>query len=161
MADPKMMPPKRQYTLGHLFVVVLVCSLLATVYTLAKRAARPNEFLNAAKSGDLERLQQLVRSGVDVHYRDGMHTTALMMASSHGRIDCVQFLLDNGASPNERARFDGTPLIWAAESGKMDVVKLLLNNGAITTLTDLDGLTAADRAKKNGYIQIANYIARQ
>ena len=132
----------RQFTLRHFFILIAICSVVAVGYTWVKRSSRSTDFLTAAQHGDVDRLQQLVRSGVDVHYRDGWQTTALMLSASHGRIECVRFLIENGADPNERARFNATPLIWAAESGRMEIVKFLTENGSLTSLTDDNGLSA-------------------
>ena len=148
----------RQFKLRHIITLVAIFSVVAVGYTWIKRASRSTELLSAAQHGDVDRLRQLVRSGVDVHYRDGWQTTALMLSASHGRIECVRFLIENGADPNERARFNATPLIWAAESGRMEIVKLLTESGALTSLTDEDGLSAADHARQNGYNEIADFI---
>lgn len=156
--DPRTTLHPRQFTLRHFFVLVAICSAAAFGYTWFKRAVGPTQFLTAAQSGDVESLRKLARSGVDIHYRDGWHTTALMMATSHGQIECVRFLIENGADPDERSRFNATPLIWAAESGKMEIVELLIENGAVTSLTDENGLTAADHARQNSHNELARFI---
>jgi len=156
--DPRATLQTRQVTLRHLFALVVICSILVAGYSLVKRAIGPHEFLDAAQSGDIDSLRELARSGVDIHYRDGWHTTALMMAASHGQIECVQFLIDSGANPNERSRFNATPLIWAAESGYKEIAELLIENGAVPSLVDESGLTASDHARQNGYTALAGFI---
>ena len=148
----------QQFTLRQFLALVAICSVAAFGYTWFQRAVAPTKFLNAAKLGDVDKLRSLAHSGVDIHYRDGWHTTALMMAASHGRIESVQFLLKNGADPNERSRFNATPLIWAAESGQTEIVKLLLAHGAIASSADDNRMTATDHALQNGYDDLASLI---
>lgn len=159
--DPRGAQHTRQFTLRHFFALVTICSVAAFGYTWFKRASAPTELLAAARIGDVDSLQQLVRSGVDIHYRDGWHTTALMVATSHGHTESVRFLIENGADPNERSRFNATPLICAAKSGRMAIVKYLIENGAVTSLTDENELTAADHARQNGFDELANFIDKK
>lgn len=56
------------------------------------------DLIEAAKAGNIEKLQLLVNSGVDINSKDKEHgATALMVAAFFGNLDEVKFLLDNGA----------------------------------------------------------------
>src|SRR5262245_51880651 len=74
-----------------------------------------NEFFQAAESGDLERVRQLVDAEPDlVRARNGEGATALHHAAFYGHRDLVVFLCGRGADVNARdTRFDATPSGWA------------------------------------------------
>jgi beta-lactamase regulating signal transducer with metallopeptidase domain len=83
-----------------------------------------------AEKGEIERLQKLFDSGVDVNTVSLGDGTALIGAARAGRLETIEFLLDQNADPNVTSRGDGSPLIAAAEGGHVEIVKRLLDAGA-------------------------------
>ena len=53
---------------------------------------------------------------------------------------------------------DRSPLSLAAAAGHMDVVKLLINHGACWHDVDINGMTAADHAQKEGFEDIYYFL---
>jgi ankyrin repeat protein len=88
-----------------------------------------NELHDAAKEGDLERVNQLVAAGADLADQD-VFGTPLHHAAARGHAEVVRFLLAEGADVNAVARDGAVPLHWAAYNGRMSVVALLLAAGA-------------------------------
>ncbi len=94
----------------------------------------------AAFSGQLDLMQQLLNYGVSAQQSTTNGWTAMHAAASGGRLDAVKLLLRSGARAepvwNARYRwrkdFDVgvTPLHLAVEAGSLPVVELLLEHGA-------------------------------
>lgn len=94
------------------------------------------EFIDAAESGTIDKVLDLLGSGAEI---DGKHAgwTALGRASRNGHLDVARTLIEYGASLDIRMDVgrgflpgDGTALNWAAAEGHLGVVKLLVSRGA-------------------------------
>ena len=107
----------------------------------------------ASYSGDVEIVRLLLEAGALVDKKDSSGYTALMYFCSAGNLPCVRLLLEHGASVNEANHDCSTPLMFAAQQGHNEIVRLLLDKGADPTITDCLGFSAADLAKKTGFIE--------
>ena len=65
---------------------------------------------NAAAAGDLETIEWLMLSGVDVSQRDRYQLTPLHFAASQGRMAVVEFLVSQNADINGQDSWGYTPL---------------------------------------------------
>ena len=102
----------------------------------------------AARTGQTDGLNRLIKAGADVNYRDDYMETALMSAVDFGHDDCVNILLENGAEIEVIGRSEYflfsslTPLMLAADRGSMRCLSLLLEKGACVNQMNVKGLTA-------------------
>jgi ankyrin repeat protein len=104
----------------------------------------------AAASGDLKKVQDLINSGVDINGRDRTNKqTALMQALAAGKNDVAKFLLDHNADPNIADINKQMPLHLAASAGDSGMIQSLRQHGALTNIKDDFGHTplmlAADK----------------
>ncbi len=76
----------------------------------------------AAREGDLQQVNTLIRSGVDVNQTDGNSVSALYRAAAKGHVEVIRTLLDAGAKLDVGIR---SPLFMAMQAGHCDVVTLL------------------------------------
>jgi beta-lactamase regulating signal transducer with metallopeptidase domain/ankyrin repeat protein len=93
-------------------------------------AALDKALYEAAAAGDLQDIEELLKSGASVNavvHGDG---TPLLGAARKGRLAAVTLLLGRGADPNVPVPGDGTALIAAAAGGHGNIVSLLLDRGA-------------------------------
>ena len=81
--------------------------------------------ITGASSGNLEGLERLLATGVDVNLQLPGAPTALMAAASNGHIDTVRFLLDKGANVNAVGDGGQTALNLASSRGHVTIVELL------------------------------------
>jgi beta-lactamase regulating signal transducer with metallopeptidase domain len=96
-----------------------------------RRSAETDRALyEAAESGDIESINELLNAGADVNCALDGDGSPLIGAARKGRIAAVRLLLDRGADPNMPVSGDGNPLIMAARNGHADVVSLLLDRDA-------------------------------
>ena len=103
-----------------LAVLILLCG-----------AAAANEIHDAAKAGDLAKVQALIAADpASVNSRDENERTPLHSAVGAGHLEVAEFLLQHGADVNAVDYSKSSPLHLAANSGSADVVALLVRNGA-------------------------------
>ena len=90
---------------------------------LKQRRKNPDIFMNACRSGDLERVKKLIQGGIDVNLRRHKGgRTGLMLAAKKNRLEVVEFLLASGADANLVGGGSGkTALIRAAELGNIQI----------------------------------------
>jgi ankyrin repeat protein len=85
----------------------------------------------AARDGDLELVQALLKAGADVHAKTRIASESpLFLAAENGHTAVMQALLNAGAKVEEVNANGTTILMKAAASGIGDGVKLLLEGGA-------------------------------
>ena len=96
-----------------------------------RSTSHPEEALRiAARSGDLEKVKALLKSGVNPDATTTNSYTPLAYAASGGHLEVMKHLLANGADVDKASRFKKTPLLVAVGSPHVDAVKLLLAEGA-------------------------------
>ncbi|GAB5032884.1 potassium channel skor-like [Nannochloropsis oceanica] len=115
---------------------------------------RIRSFCNAAAEGNMDILQRLLRSGIDVNGRDCNERTALMVASSAGNFELVKWLVSLGAEVNLQDKFGGSALSDAMHQNTpvhMEIMGFLSQRGAVLELEDAAGQlcqAAADGEQK-------------
>lgn len=115
--------------------------------------------INAAMSGDLVRVLQLVTDGADVNFANRLGVTALMVAAQWNRPEIVSYLLSRGANVNAQENSLGcNALMFACLSGNPHVVELLLKNGAPVNSINIDGRTALMTAAFCGFTRVVKTL---
>ncbi len=108
---------------------LFITTLTLTLTIFAQDAKE--EFLTAARKGDIEKVKAMLAQGIDVNTRSKYNATALSFACDRGNVELVRLLLEKGADPNATDSFYGaTPIVWAAQKGNVQIVKMLLEKGA-------------------------------
>ncbi|CAN0853632.1 Integrin-linked protein kinase 1 [Linum grandiflorum] len=62
----------------------------------------------AANEGNLDGIQELLDSGIDINFRDIDNRTALHIAACQGLTEVTSFLLDKGAEVDPKDRWGST-----------------------------------------------------
>ena len=88
-------------------------------------AAPDSPLVKAAESGDLERVDQLLRSGSGTEQTDVRGRTALLIATLRGDLPMVRRLLASGARADVVDEGGDTPLAAARRQGSPELVTLL------------------------------------
>ena len=99
-------------------------------------------FLTEVKVGNRDKVEMLIKDGVDIEVKDKDGYTALLIAAEMGNIEMVKVLLENGADVNARDIDKHTALIYAAYQGNLEIAEMLLKYGADVHAKDKDGWTA-------------------
>jgi hypothetical protein len=100
----------------------------------APRPALPRDansvMAEASASGDLSRLQVLLREGADINAVDARGRTALLIATENAQAAAVDALLAHGADPNIADARGRTPLAIARAASETEIVAALQRAGA-------------------------------
>src|ERR1039458_1207500 len=115
---------------------------IALVVLLWGSLALGGEIHDAAKGGDMAKVQGLLKDNPDLVFsKDKIGETPLHVAAFEGHNDVAELLLASKAEVNAKANDGQTPLHWAAIGGHKDVVELLLAKGAAVNAKTNDGQT--------------------
>jgi ankyrin repeat protein len=87
-----------------------------------------DELLEAAETGDIDRVQSLISDGVDIEVRRKPdERTAIMIAAENGNTKIIQLLVEAGVEADTIDSGGKTALMLAANNGHIETVKLLLS----------------------------------
>ena len=111
------------------------------------------QFLEAASSGDVPRMEYLLYKGADIDTTPKSEggRSALLLAAENGREEAVKVLLEKGANFDTKDSSDYTALHLAAKSGHWSTVQVLLKKGANSNAKDSEGDTALHLAARFGH----------
>ena len=117
----------------------------------------------AAETGDLERVRELVEQGADKEETCKKETckdrTPLFIASRNGHLAVVRYLVEQEADVERVNNSNGwTPLITSSYSCRTEVVRYLLEQGANRDKAANDGMTSLHLAALKGNIEIAKLL---
>ncbi|XP_014225797.1 uncharacterized protein LOC106651683 [Trichogramma pretiosum] len=117
------------------------------------------ELLRATAASEIERVQQILSSGVDINAWDSetSKNTPLHWAACFGNKSVVQFLTENGSNVNAVNDCGATPLHEAVNRGDFEMCQILLISGADPLVRAIKGTfaakTAYDISKSNASLQ--------
>jgi ankyrin repeat protein len=121
--------------------LALSYSLLGTCWNVvAQRPAMTIGYMDALRSGNVERLRSALDHGSLVEARDSAGNTPLMLATAYGDVACMRLLLERGALVNSTNSAGANALMRAA--GDYGKVKLLVSHGASVNMRSGLGNTA-------------------
>jgi ankyrin repeat protein len=121
---------------------------------------RGGNLLQAARKGDSESMEKLLKQGANVNDADAQGMTPLMFAAANGHIKAVKFLLDKGANVNAQNQYGYTALMLVAGSGNVELAQLLVKRGSNLHAKNDLGLTAAEIAELQGDAKIRDLLRK-
>lgn len=113
-------------------------------------------YINAAKDGYLDALQQGTRKDLNTPDEDGM--TATMWASRNGHLEALRLIVGRGGDVDRCDYLGLTPLHHAASRGLIHVVSYLVNWGANIFALNNDNQSALDLALENSKSDVAQFL---
>uniref|UniRef100_A0A8C4WUD6 ZU5 domain-containing protein n=1 Tax=Eptatretus burgeri TaxID=7764 RepID=A0A8C4WUD6_EPTBU len=124
-------------------------------------------FLRAARNGNLERIQEHLKSGMEINTCNQNGLNALHLASKEGHVDVVKELLNQEASIDAATKKGNTALHIAALAGQTEIVKVLVQyegnmNAQSQVSTHLlarhDGFTPLAVALQQGHQEVVSLL---
>jgi outer membrane protein assembly factor BamB len=155
------MPSSFVRRLSPLLGLVLLLSALAALTPTAARADDPGEALrDAARTGDLARVDALLAAGTPVDAAARYGQTALYYAAEKGHLEIAKRLIEKGANVNVRDRFFGaSALDMALQAKNAELVRYLLAHGAedassaLVDAIERDDVELARAALATGFVE--------
>ncbi len=114
--------------------------------------------VEAADSGDLADVRELLDDGADVNATVDGDGSPLIIAARDGHIDIVRLLLDRGADVNLSVSGDGAPSSWRHARDISTIVQLLLDRGADVDLVVPDDENALIQASGEGQLEVVKLL---
>ena len=143
-------------------VIVMLRAYWDTSKAIAAfRGDMPARLLDAARHGNTEEAELVLRAGANPNQVDPVSTeSALMIAAQGDDVEMVKMLLSYGAEPNLISRKSGnTALHNACRAGKPASVKALLEAGAFVDLQrPTTGETPLHEALEHGFPECAEVL---
>ena len=134
-----------------------VCVVSAMLPVAGVSADSP--LAEAVSVDDLQTVEHLIHSGVDVKAQDRYGFTPLYFACNNGDAAIVRKLLEAGADANAADANGETALMTATRNGNIDTIKALLQHGAAVNAKDHDsGQTALMWAARANHPQVADLL---
>ena len=115
----------------------------------------------AARHGNIDAIELLLKKHVDINIVDKNGVTALMLASGNGHTQVIELLLKEHPNINLQAKNGVTALMIASLNGHTQIVELLLKEHANINTQEEDGWTALMLASLNGYHQVVKLLIKK
>ncbi|MDR3692083.1 MAG: ankyrin repeat domain-containing protein [Fimbriimonas sp.] len=125
---------------GLAFLALVTVGVLGALIWLAAKSLAPAnpEFINAADTGDIEKLRAIIGRGVNVNAKSEHGHTALQLAAEGGHVECVDLLLKSGADGNEPCEGGITALMLALRTDMPSKSELAIVQDFISHHVDLN-----------------------
>ncbi|XP_039464705.1 ankyrin-2-like [Oreochromis aureus] len=124
-----------------------------------KRKSDSNtSFLRAARAGNVDKVLEYLKGGVDISTCNQNGLNALHLAAKEGHIDLVQELLDRGAAVDSATKKGNTALHISSLAGQADVVKILSKRGADINAQSQNGFTPLYMAAQENHLDVVRYL---
>ncbi|MCZ7391921.1 MAG: ankyrin repeat domain-containing protein [Candidatus Methanoperedens sp.] len=105
------------------------------------------ELLEAAQSGNLNKVQKLIEKGANIEARDRNEQTPLMLSLYKTNVEVAKYLIQQGAKINVRNDTGITPLMFAAVGLLPEIVQILLSKGADVNAECMNRQTALKKVQ--------------
>ncbi|XP_046706828.1 ankyrin-2b isoform X2 [Silurus meridionalis] len=115
-------------------------------------------FLRAARAGNIDKVLEYLKGGVDIGTCNQNGLNALHLAAKEGHMDLVQELLDRGAAVDAATKKGNTALHIASLAGQGDVVKILVKRGADINSQSQNGFTPLYMAAQENHLDVVRYL---
>ncbi|XP_071975335.1 ankyrin-2 isoform X7 [Engystomops pustulosus] len=124
-----------------------------------KRKSDSNtSFLKAARSGNLDKVLEYLKGGVDINTCNQNGLNALHLAAKEGHLYLVQELLERGSSVDSSTKKGNTALHIASLAGQVEVVKTLIKQGANINAQSQNGFTPLYMAAQENHLEVVKYL---
>uniref|UniRef100_A0A452HPC2 Uncharacterized protein n=1 Tax=Gopherus agassizii TaxID=38772 RepID=A0A452HPC2_9SAUR len=124
-----------------------------------KRKSDSNaSFLRAARAGNLDKVVEYLKGGIDINTCNQNGLNALHLAAKEGHVGLVQELLERGSAVDSATKKGNTALHIASLAGQAEVVKILVKEGANINAQSQNGFTPLYMAAQENHIDVVKYL---
>ncbi|XP_059961196.1 ankyrin-2 isoform X15 [Mesoplodon densirostris] len=115
-------------------------------------------FLRAARAGNLDKVVEYLKGGIDINTCNQNGLNALHLAAKEGHVGLVHELLGRGSAVDSATKKGNTALHIASLAGQAEVVKVLVKEGANINAQSQNGFTPLYMAAQENHIDVVKYL---
>ncbi|XP_077156657.1 ankyrin-2 isoform X29 [Paroedura picta] len=115
-------------------------------------------FLRAARAGNLDKVVEYLKGGIDINTCNQNGLNALHLAAKEGHVGLVQELLERGSAVDSSTKKGNTALHIASLAGQAEVVKVLVKEKANINAQSQNGFTPLYMAAQENHIEVVKYL---
>ncbi|KAM7010036.1 uncharacterized protein LKV04_001897 isoform 4-T4 [Tautogolabrus adspersus] len=115
-------------------------------------------FLRAARAGNIDKVLDFLKNGVDISTCNQNGLNALHLAAKEGHKDLVDELLERGAPVDSSTKKGNTALHIASLAGQKEVVRLLVKRGANINSQSQNGFTPLYMAAQESHLEVVRFL---
>ncbi|XP_077867211.1 uncharacterized protein LOC100372378 [Saccoglossus kowalevskii] len=119
------------------------------------------ELHEAARTGNVELVDLLIRRGVNVNAMNEKDRTALHLSAGQGHVEVVKSLIDADAKVDAEDKFGMNALLWAAWFGQEEALHALVVGGARIKCENKQGLGLIHCGALRGHLNVVKYVVEQ
>ncbi|XP_038611320.1 ankyrin-2 isoform X23 [Tachyglossus aculeatus] len=123
-----------------------------------KKSDSNASFLRAARAGNLDKVVEFLKGGIDINTCNQNGLNALHLAAKEGHVGLVQELLERGSAVDSATKKGNTALHIASLAGQAEVVKVLVMEGASINAQSQNGFTPLYMAAQENHIDVVKYL---
>ncbi|XP_054874598.1 ankyrin-3 isoform X5 [Amphiprion ocellaris] len=123
-----------------------------------KKSDSNASYLRAARAGNLEKVLDYLKTGVEINICNQNGLNALHLASKEGHVEVVAELLKLGATVDAATKKGNTALHISSLAGQTEVVKELVNNGANVNAQSQNGFTPLYMAAQENHLEVVRFL---
>jgi len=121
----------------------------------------PDDIIQAARFGDLDKLRDCIESGIPVDHADPVGETALFHIVGMGSDEGFRLLLENDADIHHRDRQGDTTLHKAMTFDQRGLASHLIERGLDINATNKIGATALHYAVRSGNLGMVEFLVEK
>ncbi|XP_044737008.1 ankyrin-3-like isoform X2 [Chrysoperla carnea] len=129
-------------------------------YKTSRQTDPSTSFLRAARSGQLETIQEFLDLGTikDINVSNANGLNALHLAAKEGHTDVVLELIRRGAVVDAATKKGNTALHIACLAGQEEIVRILVQNGAAINVQSQNGFSPLYMAAQENHDGCVKYL---
>ena len=124
-------------------LIMLLSILLPAALIAGGKKENEELLLDMVASGQREKINDLLKVGINLNTTDDKGRTALHIAVETGALDIVSLLISQGAKIDVQDNRGRTPLLIAVNNDDLETIQLLSDAGADFSITDKEGNSPA------------------
>ncbi|KAG7276773.1 hypothetical protein CRUP_001914 [Coryphaenoides rupestris] len=115
-------------------------------------------FLRAARAGNIDKVLEFLKGGVDISTCNQNGLNALHLAAKEGHEDLVEELLERGAPVDSATKKGNTALHIASLAGQKEVARILVKRGGDVNAQSQNGFTPLYMAAQENHLEVVRYL---
>ncbi|XP_061545778.1 ankyrin-3-like isoform X11 [Phycodurus eques] len=123
-----------------------------------KKSDSNASYLRAARAGNLEKVLDYLKCGVEINICNQNGLNALHLASKEGHVEVVADLLKLSAAVDAATKKGNTALHIASLAGQTEVVKELVTYGANVNAQSQNGFTPLYMAAQENHLEVVRFL---